>query len=177
VVARRNRARRANAAKPRVAAQEVAHAGFAARPILVPIAITPPGPSGGAQFLLGIAVTKVHFEGEQKLPGNINLRIEHPRWGTVTLDGNCHRVIDAADNPAGIETGFSKTISLTREVRENWTESVATDQAFAKILDNAFPLDAPYYAYVEVPLPGAWAQPPGIDELGILFVKTGTKLQ
>jgi hypothetical protein len=151
--------------------------GFGARPILIPISITPAGPSGGAQFLLGIAVTKVHFEGEPKLPGNINLRIEHPRWGTVTLDGACHRVIDAADNPAGIETGFSKTISLTREVHENWTESVATDQAFAKILDNAFPLDAPYYAYVEVPQPAAWITPPVIDEIEILFVKTGTKLQ
>jgi len=152
-------------------------AGFASRPILVPIAITPAGPSGGAQFLLGVAVTKVHFEGDPKMPGSINLRIEHPRWGTVTLDGNCHRVIDAADNPAGIETGFSKTISLTRDVRENWTESVATDQAFAKILDNAFPLDAPYYAYVEVPQPGAWTNAPVIDEIQILFVKAGTKLQ
>jgi len=152
-------------------------AGFAARPILIPIAISPPGPSGGAQFLLGVAVTRVHFEGDPKMQGGINLRIEHPRWGTVTIDGNCHRVVDAADNPAGIETGFSKTISLTRDVRENWTESVATDQAFAKILDNAFPLDTPYYAYVEVPQPGAWTNAPVIDEIQILLVKTGTRLQ
>jgi hypothetical protein len=154
-----------------------AGAGFAEHPILVPISITPPGPSGGAQFLLGVAVTKVHFQGDPKMQGSINLRIEHPRWGTITVDGICHRVIDAADNPAGIETGFSKTTSLPRDVKENWTESVATDQAFAKILDNAFPLDAPYYAYVDVAQPGAWANPPVIDEIEILFVKTGTKLQ
>jgi hypothetical protein len=152
-------------------------AGFAARPILIPINITPPGPSGGAQFLLGVAVTKVHFEGDPKMQGGIDLRIEHPRWGTVTLDGNCHRVIDAADNPAGIETGFSKTVSLARDIKPNWADSVATDQAFAKILDNAFPLDAPYYAYVDVPQPGAWKNAPVIDEIEILFVKTGTKLQ
>jgi hypothetical protein len=152
-------------------------AGFAARPILVPIAITPAGPSGGAQFLLGVAVTKVHFQGEPKMGSRIDLRIEHPRWGTVTVDGNCHRVIDAADKPAGIETGFSKIISLPRDVKPDWKETVATDQAFAKILDNAFPLDAPYYAYVEVAQPSGWATPPVIDEIEILFVKTGTQLQ
>jgi hypothetical protein len=119
----------------------------------------------------------VHFEGDPKMQGGIDLRIEHPRWGTVTLDGNCHRVIDAADNPAGIETGFSKTVSLARDIKPNWADSVATDQAFAKILDNAFPLDAPYYAYVDVPQPGAWKNAPVIDEIEILFVKTGTKLQ
>jgi hypothetical protein len=54
---------------------------------------------------------------------------------------------------------------------------VATDQAFAKILDNAFPLDTPYYVYVEVAQPGGWAAPPVIDEPEILFVKTGTQLQ
>jgi hypothetical protein len=151
--------------------------GFASRPILVPIDITPAGPSGGAQFLLGVAVTKVHFQGDPKMQGGIDLRIEHPRWGTVTVDGECHRVIDAADNPAGIETGFSKTISLTRDVKDDWKQSVATDQAFAKILDNAFPLDAPYYAYVDVPQPGSWAKAPVIDEIVIQFVKTGTRLQ
>jgi hypothetical protein len=152
-------------------------AGFTSRPILVPISITPAGPSGGAQFLLGIAVTKVHFEGEPKMASRIDLRIEHPRWGTVTIDGNCHHVIDAADNAAGIETGFSSIISIPREVKPDWKESVATDQAFAKILDNAFPLDAPYYAYLEVAQPGAWSEPPVIDEIEILFVKTGTQLQ
>jgi hypothetical protein len=154
-----------------------AGAGFASRPILVPISITPPGPSGGAQFLLGIAVTKVHFEGEPKMGSRIDLRIEHPRWGTVTVDGNCHRVIDVADNPAGIETSLDRIISLPRDAKPDWKETVATDQAFAKILDNAFPLDTPYYVYVEVAQPGGWAAPPVIDELEILFVKTGTQLQ
>ena len=154
-----------------------AGAGFTAQPILVPISITPPGPSGGAQFLLGVAVTNVHFEGEPKMGSRIELRIEHPRWGTVTIDGNCHRVIDRADNPDGIETGFSKVISLPRDVELDWKKSVATDQAFAKILDNAFPLDAPYYAYVEVAQPSGWREPPVIDAIEILFVKTGTQLQ
>lgn len=158
-------------------AQGRAGAGFAAQPILVPIAITPAGPSGGAQFLLGIAVTGVHFEGEPKMASRIDLRIGHPRWGTVTIDGNCHRVIDKADNPTGIETGFSKVISLPRDVKPSWKDQVATDQAFANILDNAFPLDAPYYAYVEVAQPSAWREPPVIDEIEILFVKTGTQLQ
>jgi hypothetical protein len=151
--------------------------GFASRPILIPINITPAGPSGGAQFLLGVAVTKVHFQRDPKIPANIALRIEHPRWGNVTVDGECHRVIDAADNPAGIETGFSKTISLPRDVKEDWRQSVTTDQALAKILDNAFPLDAPYYAYVDVSSPASWTKAPVIDEIEILFVKTGTKLQ
>ena len=154
-----------------------AGAGFAEQPILVPISITPPGPSGGAQFLLGIAVTNVHFEGEPAMGSRINLRIEHPRWGTVTIDGNCHRVIDKADDPDGIETGFSKVISLPRDVKLDWKASVATDQAFANILDNAFPLDAPYYAYIEVAQPSAWREPPVIDAIEILFVKTGTQLQ
>ena len=143
----------------------------------MPIAITPPGPSGGAQFLLGVAVTNVHFEGEPAMGSRIDLRIEHPRWGTVTIDGNCHRVMDKADKPDGIETGFSKVISLPRDVKLDWKESVATDEAFAKILDNAFPLDAPYYAYVEVAQPSAWREPPVIDAIEILFVKTGTRLQ
>lgn len=154
-----------------------AGAGFASRPILVPISITPPGPSGGAQFLLGVAVTKVHFEGDPKMGSRIDLHIEHPRWGTVTIDGNCHRVVDSADNPAGIATGFAKTISIPRDVAPDWRESVATDQAFAKVLDNAFPLDAPYYIYVDVAQPSGWAAPPVIDEIEILFVKTGTQLQ
>jgi hypothetical protein len=154
-----------------------AGAGFAEQPILVPIAITPAGPSGGAQFLLGVAVTNVHFEGEPAMGSRIDLRIEHPRWGTVTIDGNCHRVIDKADNPDGIETGFSKVISLPRDVKLDWKQTVATDQAFASILDNAFPLDAPYYAYVEVAQPSAWREPPVIDAIEILFVKTGTQLQ
>jgi hypothetical protein len=158
-------------------AQGRAGAGFAQEPVLVPITISPPGPSGGAQFLLGVAVTNVHFEGEPKMGSRIELRIEHPRWGTVTIDGNCHRVIDKADNPDGIETGFSKVVSLPRDVEPDWKKSVATDQAFANILDNAFPLDAPYYAYVEVAQPSAWREPPVIDALEILFVKTGTKLQ
>jgi hypothetical protein len=158
-------------------AQGRAGAGFAKEPILVPISITPPGPSGGAQFLLGVAVTNVHFEGEPQIGSRIDLRIEHPRWGTVTIDGNCHRVIDKADNPEGIETGFSKVISLPRDVKLDWKEQVATDQAFANILDNAFPLDAPYYAYVEVAQPSGWREPPVIDAIEILFVKTGTQLQ
>ncbi|HET6161937.1 MAG TPA: hypothetical protein VFE34_26595 [Dongiaceae bacterium] len=152
-------------------------AGFASRPILVPISITPPSPSGGAQFLMGIAVTKVHFDGEPKMQSRIDLRIEHPRWGSVTLDGICHHVIDATDNPDGLETGYSKTISLPREVKEDWKASVPIDQAFAKILDNAFPLDAPYYAYVDVAQPSSWTNAPVIDEIEILFVKTGTKLE
>jgi len=86
-------------------------------------------------------------------------------------------VIDKADNPAGIETGFSKVISLPRDVKLDWKQTVATDQAFANILDNAFPLDAPYYAYVEVAQPSAWREPPVIDAIEILFVKTGTRLQ
>ena len=154
-----------------------AGAGFAAQPILVPISITPPGPSGGAQFLLGVAVTNVHFEGEPNMGSRIDLRIEHPRWGTVTIDGNCHRVLDRADNPDGIETGFSKVISLPRDAELDWKKSVATDQAFARILDNAFPLDAPYYAYVEVAQPSGWREPPVINAIEILFVKTGTQLQ
>ncbi|WP_119304089.1 hypothetical protein [Dongia deserti] len=154
-----------------------AGAGFASHPILIPISITPPGPSGGAQFLLGAAVTKVHFEGDPKMASRIDLRIEHPRWGTVTIDGNCHRVIDALDDSGAIVTGFAKTISIPREVKPDWRESVPTDQAFAKILDNAFPLDAPYYLYVEVAQASGWKQPPVIDEIEILFVKTGTQLQ
>ena len=152
-------------------------AGFAEQPVLVPISISPPGPSGGAQFLLGVAVTNMHFEGEPTMGSRIDLRIEHPRWGTVTIDGNCHRVMDKADKPDGIETGFSKVISLPRDVKLDWKESVATDEAFAKILDTAFPLDAPYYAYVEVAQPSAWREPPVIDAIEILFVKTGTRLQ
>ncbi|MGH6894252.1 MAG: hypothetical protein ACREEP_18555 [Dongiaceae bacterium] len=154
-----------------------AGAGFAARPILIPIAITPPGPSEGAQFLLGVAVTTVHFRDDPKMQGGINLRVEHPRWGDVTIGGTCYRVIDAADGPEGLATSYSKTVSLTRDVRANWTEAVPVDEAFAKILDNAFPLVAPYYAYVEVPQPGAWAKAPVIDEIEILLVKTGTRLQ
>jgi len=152
-------------------------AGFGSHPILIPITISPAGPSSGAQFLLGAAVTKVHFEGDPKMQGSINLRIEHPRWGNVTIDGICHRVIDAADNPAGIETNFSKTVSLIRDVEPDWKKTVATDQAFAKILDNAFPLDAPYYAYIELPQAGSWTRVPVIDEIEIVFVKTGTRLQ
>jgi hypothetical protein len=121
-------------------------------------------------------VTKLHFQGDPKLPASITLRVEHPRWGDITVDGECHRVIDAADNPAGIETGFSKTISLPRDVKDDWKQSVPADQALAKILDNAFPLDAPYYAYVDVSSPASWTKPPVIDEIQIQFVKTGTKL-
>jgi hypothetical protein len=151
-------------------------AGFASHPILVPIAISPPGPSGGPRFLLGVAVTKVHFQGDSKMQSRIDLRIEHPRWGEVTIDGICHRMIDAADDPDGIETGFSTTIPLTRDVTPDWREAVAPDQAFAKILANAFPLEAPYYAYVDVSQPGAWTSAPVIDEIEIQFVKTGTRL-
>ncbi|HET6621384.1 MAG TPA: hypothetical protein VFG64_15725 [Dongiaceae bacterium] len=151
--------------------------GFASHPILVPIRISPPGPSGGAQFLLGAAVTKVHFQGDPKMPAGIDLRVEHPRWGEVTIDGICRRVIDVSDGPAGVETGFSTTISLIRDVNEDWKESVATDQPFARILDSAFPLQAPYYAYVDVSQPGAWTSAPVIDEIEIQFVKTGTKVQ
>ncbi|MEZ5830906.1 MAG: hypothetical protein R3D05_06970 [Dongiaceae bacterium] len=152
-------------------------AGFAAQPILLPISVTPAGPSGGAQFLLGAAITKVHFEGDPKMGSRIDLRIEHPRWGTVTIDGNCHRVVDAADAPGGIETGFSKAVSIPQDVKPNWKDAVPTDQALAKILDNAFPLDAPYYVYVDVAQPSAWRLPPVIDEIEIMLVKTGTRLQ
>jgi hypothetical protein len=151
-------------------------AGFASHPILVPIAISPPGPSGGPRFLLGVAVTKVHFQGDPKMQGRVDLRIEHPRWGEVTIDGTCHRVIDASDNPEGIETGFSTTISLTHDVTPDWRGAVAPDQVFAKILANAFPLEAPYYAYVDVSQPGAWTSAPVIDEIEIQFVKAGTRL-
>lgn len=154
-----------------------AGAGFASSPVLIPIAITPPGPSDGPQFLLGVAVTKVRFQDAPKVQGAINLTVEHPRWGNIQIDGTCHRVVDAADSPDGIETGYSKTISLTRDVDENWNKAVAADRAFAKILDNAFPIDAPYYAYVEIPQPGAWSKPPVIDEIEILLVRTGTGLQ
>jgi hypothetical protein len=68
-------------------------------------------------------------------------------------------------------------ISAPRGVKPDWKEQVATDEAFTRILDNAFPLDAPYYLYVEVAQPGAWAAPPVVDEIEILFVKTGTQLQ
>jgi hypothetical protein len=54
---------------------------------------------------------------------------------------------------------------------------VATDQPLAKVLDNAFPVDAPYYAYVDVSSPASWSKAPVIDEIEIVFVKTGTKLQ
>jgi hypothetical protein len=68
-------------------------------------------------------------------------------------------------------------IALPRDVKLDWKQSVATDQAFAKVLDNAFPLDAPYYAYVAVGQPSAWREPPIIDAIEILFVKTGAPLQ
>lgn len=150
-------------------------AGFANHPIRIPLAITPSGATQGAQFLLGAAITKVHFQDDAKPEGNIVLRLVHPRWGDVMVGGTCHRVIDIGDGAEGIETSFVTPLSLTRDVKPVWTESVSTDEAFAKILDNAFPLDAPYYATIEVT--GNWSKPPVIDEIEIVLVKTGTHLQ
>jgi hypothetical protein len=126
---------------------------------------------------VGVAVTKVRFQDDPRMQGSISLRVEHPRWGDIQIDGTCYRMVDAADGPDGIETGYSKTISLPRDIHESWNEAVAADKAFAKILDNALPVDAPYYAYVDVSQPGAWSKPPVIDEIEIIFVKTGTELQ
>jgi hypothetical protein len=150
-------------------------AGLASHPIRIPLNIAPTGPTQGAQFLLGAAITKVHFQDDAKPEGDIVLRLMHPRWGTVVVDGACHKVIDIGDGADGIETSFVTPLSLTRDVKPVWTESVSTDEAFAKILDNAFPLDAPYYATVEVT--GKWSRPPVIDEIEIVLVKTGTHLQ
>lgn len=151
--------------------------GFASNPILIPIAITPPGASEGPQFLLDVAVIKLRFQDQPQLQGGINLRVEHPRWGRIQVDGTCRRVVEAPDGAEGIETGYSKTISLARDVKENWNEAIAADGAFAKLPDNVFPANAPYYVYVDVTQRGAWPKPPVIDEIEILFIKTGTALQ
>jgi hypothetical protein len=155
-----------------------AGAGFAARPILIPIQITPPSTSEGVQLLLGIAVTKVRFRDAANLPGSVNLRIEHPRWGNVQIDGECHRVIDvsASGDPAAVG-GYIQTITLPKGAYESWVDAVSPDKPYADVLRTAFPVDAPYYAYVQLPQPGAWSKPPVIDEIEISFIKIGTRLQ
>ncbi len=151
-------------------------AGFADRPILVPIQITPPSTSEGVQLLLGVAVTKVKFRDEANLPGAVTLRIEHPRWGNVQIGGECRRVIDVTQdgrNPGGGD-GHVETIALPRDVKANWAEAVSPEAPFADVLKHAFPIDAPYFAYVQLAQPSAWRKPPVIDEIEISFIKTGT---
>ncbi len=151
-------------------------AGFADRPILVPIQITPPSTSEGVQLLLGVAVTKVRFRDEANLPGAVTLRIEHPRWGNVQIAGECRRVIDVTQdgrNPGGGD-GYVETIALPRGVKANWAEAVSPETPFADVLKHAFPIDAPYFAYVQLAQPGAWRKPPVIDEIEISFIKIGT---
>jgi hypothetical protein len=154
-------------------------AGFAARPILIPIRITPPSTSAGVELLLGAAVTKVRFRDGTDLTGTVNLRIEHPRWGNVQIDGDCRRVVDTALGDAAAAdtaTGYVQTISLPKGVAKSWAEAVSPDKPFADVLSTAFPIDAPYYAYVQLPQPGAWSKPPVIDEIEISFIKVGTQL-
>jgi hypothetical protein len=150
-------------------------AGFADRPILVPIQITPPSTSEGVQLLLGVAVTKVRFRDEANLPGAVILRIEHPRWGNVQIGGECRRVIDIATS--GGDGGFAHTISLPRDAQANWADAVPPDVPFSEVLGKAYPIDAPYFTYVQLAQPGAWRKPPVIDELEISFIKIGTALQ
>ncbi len=155
-------------------------AGFAARPILIPIQITPPSTSEGVQLLLGAAVTKVRFRDEGDLAGTVNLRIEHPRWGNVQIDGECHRVVDTALGEASDAdgmTGYLQTIALPKGVAQSWVDAVSPDKPYADVLATAFPIDAPYYAYVQLPQPSAWSKPPVIDEIEISFIKIGTRLQ
>ena len=155
-------------------------AGFAARPILIPIQITPPSTSEGVQLLLGAAVTKIRFRDEAGLSGTINLRIEHPRWGNVQIDGECHRVVDTALGEAGDAdgtTGYLQTISLPKGVAKSWVDAVSPDKPYADVLATAFPIDAPYFAYVQLPQPSAWSKPPVIDEIEISFIKIGTGLK
>ncbi len=153
-----------------------AGAGFAARPILIPIQITPPSTSEGVQLLLGAAVTKIRFRDEAALSGTVNLRIEHPRWGNVQIDGKCHRVVDTALSTDG-QGGYVQTISLPKGVAKSWVDAVSPDKPYADVLGTAFPIDAPYYAYVQLPQPSAWSKPPVIDEIEISFIKIGTRLQ
>lgn len=148
-------------------------AGFADRPILVPIQVTPPSTSEGAQFLLGIAVTKVRFRGDGNLPGAVTLRVEHPRWGNVQIGGSCRRVIDIAPD----RDGFVRAINLPKEAKPNWTDTVSADAPFADVLSRAYPIDAPYFAYVQLAQPSAWRRPPVIDEIEIAFIKIGTELK
>jgi hypothetical protein len=151
-------------------------AGFADRPILVPIQITPPSTSEGAQLLLGVAVTKVRFRDEANLPGAVTLRIEHPRWGNVQIGGDCRRVIDVTQdgrNPGGGD-GYVQIIALPRDVKANWAEAVSPETPFSDVLKKAFPIDAPYFAYVQLAQPSAWRRPPVIDEIEISFIKIGT---
>lgn len=151
-------------------------AGFADRPILVPIQITPPSTSEGAQLLLGVAVTKVRFRDEANLPGAVTLRIEHPRWGNVQIGGDCRRVIDVTQdgrNPGGGD-GYVQVIALPRDVKANWAEAVSPETPFSDVLKKAFPIDAPYFAYVQLAQPSAWRRPPVIDEIEISFIKIGT---
>lgn len=154
-----------------------AGAGFAARPILIPIQITPPSTSEGVQILLGAAVTKVRFRDEAGLSGTVNLRIEHPRWGNVQVDGACRRVVDTALGEDPDLAGYVQTIALPKGVAESWVDTVSPDKPYVDVLGSAFPIDAPYYAYVQLPQPGAWKTPPVIDEIEISFIKTGTRLQ
>ena len=151
-------------------------AGFADRPILVPIQITPPSTSEGVQLLLGVAVTKVRFRDEANLPGAVTLRIEHPRWGNVQIGGECRRVIDVTQdgrNPGGSD-GHVQTIALPRDVKANWAEAVSPETPFGDVLKKAFPIDTPYFAYVQLAQPSAWRRPPVIDEIEISFIKVGT---
>jgi hypothetical protein len=154
-----------------------AGAGFAARPILIPLQVTPPGTSEGVQLLLGAAVTKVRFRDEAGLSDTVNLRIEHPRWGNVQIGGECRRVVDvtAAGNDAA--TGYVQTIALPKGVAKSWVDAVSPDKPYSDVLQTAFPIDAPYFAYVQLPQPGAWSKPPVIDEIEISFIKVGTRLQ
>lgn len=157
-----------------------AGAGLAARPILIPISITPPATSQGVQLLLGAAVTKIRFRDEAGLAGTVNLRIEHPRWGNVQVDGACRRVVDIAlDDPASADTlaGFVQTIALPKGVAKSWVDAVSPDKPYADVLATAFPVDAPFFAYVQLPQPNAWSKPPVIDEIEISFVKIGTEVQ
>lgn len=172
-----------NAVNRSMAAQiQLGRAGatFAARPILIPIQITPPSTSEGVQLLLGIAVTKVRFRDEANLPGSVNLRIEHPRWGNVQIAGECRRVVDVAGNGAAGSAGVSgyiQTITLPKGAHESWVDAVSPDKPYADVLRTAFPIDAPYFAYVQLPQPSAWSKPPVIDEIEISFIKIGTRLQ
>ena len=73
--------------------------------------------------------------------------------------------------------GYVQTISLPKGVAKTWAEAVSPDKPFADVLATAFPIDAPYFAYVQLPQPGAWSKPPVIDEIEISFIKIGTQLQ
>jgi hypothetical protein len=104
------------------------------------------------------------------------LRIEHPRWGNVQIGGECRRVIDVTQdgrNPGGSD-GHVQTIALPRDVKANWAEAVSPETPFGDVLKKAFPIDTPYFAYVQLAQPSAWRRPPVIDEIEISFIKVGT---